>query len=151
MKVCVSNHDKSFGHLTTAWIQDLEGNQLSREYIWRPLYTSLVSWHLTVSVCCYCYIGNVWGRSRWFECGIVFGVEVALGYEEICSDFSGNRVFIWRKHRYMKLIRPFTMEKRLMSRLRREKMYMEENMFSPFPSHCNSFRGHWFYWWYKSN
>ncbi|KAH0898196.1 hypothetical protein HID58_047764, partial [Brassica napus] len=39
-----------------------------------------------------------------------------------------------RKHRYMKLIRPFTMEKRLMSRLRREKMYMEENMFSPFPS-----------------
>ncbi|CAN7086131.1 unnamed protein product, partial [Brassica oleracea var. botrytis] len=33
MQVCVSNHDKSSGHLTIAWIHDLEGNQLSREYI----------------------------------------------------------------------------------------------------------------------
>ncbi|KAF3541017.1 hypothetical protein F2Q69_00024552 [Brassica cretica] len=62
MQVCVSNHDKSSGHLTIAWIHDLEG--------------------------------NIWGRSGQFECGIVFGVEVAFGYEEICSDSSGNRVFI---------------------------------------------------------
>ncbi|KAH0874619.1 hypothetical protein HID58_071981 [Brassica napus] len=83
--------------------------------------------------------GNIWGTSGQFECGIVFGVEVALGYEEICSDSSGNRVFIRRNNGYMKLIKPFTMENILMSRLCREKMYMEENMFSPFPSHCNSF------------
>ncbi|XP_013588330.1 PREDICTED: uncharacterized protein LOC106296686 isoform X1 [Brassica oleracea var. oleracea] len=107
MQVCVSNHDKSSGHLTIAWIHDLEG--------------------------------NIWGTSGQFECGIVFGVEVALGYEEICSDSSGNRVFIRRNNGYMKLIKPFTMENILMSRLCREKMYMEENMFSPFPSHCNSF------------
>ncbi|WZZ67281.1 hypothetical protein YC2023_078651 [Brassica napus] len=92
-----------------------------------------------LSVYCYCYIGNIWGTSGQFECGIVFGVEVALGYEEICSDSSGNRVFIRRNNGYMKLIKPFTMENILMSRLCREKMYMEENMFSPFPSHCNSF------------
>ncbi|CAN6936648.1 unnamed protein product [Brassica oleracea] len=107
MQVCVSNHDKSSGHLTIAWIHDLEG--------------------------------NIWGTSGQFECGIVFGVEVALGYEEICSDSSGNSVFIRRNNGYMKLIKPFTMENILMSRLCREKMYMEENMFSPFPSHCNSF------------
>ncbi|CAF1920357.1 unnamed protein product [Brassica napus] len=79
MQICVSNHDKSSGHLTIAWIHDLEG--------------------------------NIWGRSGQFECGIVFGVEVAFGYEEICSDSSGNRVFIRRNHGYMKLIKPFTIEK----------------------------------------
>lgn len=59
-------------------------------------------------------------------------MEVALGYEEICSDSSGNRMFIRRKHQYMKLINPFTMEDRLMSRLRREKMSWRKICLAPF-------------------
>lgn len=65
----------------------------------------------------------------------VFGVEaVASGREEICSDSFGNRAFLLRrKQRYRRLIKPFSMEKSVTSRLHRE-----EYMLSPFPSPCVS-------------
>lgn len=63
----------------------------------------------------------------------VFGVGVASGREEICSDSFGNRAFLRRKQRYRKLIKPFAMEKSVTSLLHRE-----EYMLSPFPSPCGS-------------
>lgn len=55
--------------------------------------------------------------------------------DEICSDSFGNRAFLRRKQRYRKLIKPFSMEKSVISsRLHRE----EEYMLSPFPSPCVS-------------
>lgn len=53
--------------------------------------------------------------------------------EDVCSDSFGNRAFLRRKQRYRKLIKPFSMEKSVISsRLHREEVYM----LSPFPSPC---------------
>lgn len=77
-----------------------------------------------------------------YECGNAYGVEVASGYEdnlgfndEVCSGSFGNRAFLRRNRR---LIKPFSMENSVMSRLRREQMAMEEYLRSPFPSPCGS-------------
>ncbi|KAJ0266154.1 hypothetical protein HA466_0001970 [Hirschfeldia incana] len=59
----------------------------------------------------------------------VFGVDS----EEMCSDSFGNRAFLRRKQRYRRLIKPFSMENSVTSRLHRE-----EYMLSPFPSPCGS-------------
>ncbi|CAH8312718.1 unnamed protein product [Eruca vesicaria subsp. sativa] len=70
------------------------------------------------------------------ECGNAFGGgEIAAGSdEEICSGSFGNRAFLRRKQRYGKLVKPFSTEGGVMSRLHRE-----EYMLSPFPSPCGSF------------
>lgn len=77
-----------------------------------------------------------------YECGNAYGVEVDssndenLGYsDEIRSGSFGNRAFLRRNQR---LIKPFSLEKSVMSRLHREKVSMEEYMRSPFPSPCGS-------------
>lgn len=77
-----------------------------------------------------------------YECGNSYGVEVASGNEEYlgsndenCSGSFGNRAFLRRNQRHIK---PFSMEKSVMSRLRRETMSVEEYMCSPFPSPCGS-------------
>ncbi|KAG7549930.1 hypothetical protein ISN45_Aa06g007700 [Arabidopsis thaliana x Arabidopsis arenosa] len=77
-----------------------------------------------------------------YECGNAYGVEVDssneenLGYnDEIHSGSFGNRAFLRRNQRPIK---PFSLEKSVMSRLHREKVSMEEYMRSPFPSPCGS-------------
>ncbi|KAF8115631.1 hypothetical protein N665_0025s0099 [Sinapis alba] len=66
----------------------------------------------------------------------VFERGDVLGCEEMCSDSFGNRAFLRRKQRYRKLIKPFSMENGIMSRLHREKTSMEDHILSPFPSSC---------------
>lgn len=73
------------------------------------------------------------------ECGNVYGVEVvASGNEDVCSDSFGNRAFLRRNRRYRSLVKLFSLENSVMSRLHGEKMSVEEYMRSPFPSPCGS-------------
>ncbi|XP_010423146.1 PREDICTED: uncharacterized protein LOC104708300 [Camelina sativa] len=74
------------------------------------------------------------------ECGNAYGVEVASSNEEylgsndeIRSGSFGNRAFLRRNQCHIK---PFSMERSVMSRLHRENLSMEEYMRSPFPSPC---------------
>ncbi|EOA22517.1 hypothetical protein CARUB_v10003171mg [Capsella rubella] len=76
------------------------------------------------------------------ECGNVFEVQVASSNEEyfgsndkIPTGSFGNRAFLRRNQRHIK---PFSMEKTVMSRLHREKFSVEEYMHSSFPSPCGS-------------
>ncbi|CAL9229583.1 unnamed protein product [Arabidopsis halleri] len=77
-----------------------------------------------------------------YECGNAYGVKVASSNEEnlgdndeIHSGSFGNRAFL---RRIQRPIKPFSLEKSVMSRLHREKVSMEEYMRSPFASPCGS-------------